>query len=174
MRIEGNTVIFRSYPSMYEVEESGVKPNTVRILDFCETSQVIENWDKLTHIRIEEVGHDRSFTRELTDITELGELLGKDVFVFSWRHEEYFNGEIEYTTIYNKSLSNDDMQRLKKCAKIPPQDISELISELIASLPQDRWYAIFCDSEGDFVITNQKNKDIALDIFCELKNKRGD
>ena len=86
MRIEGNTVIFRSYPSMYEKEESGVKPNTVRILDFCEISQVIENWKELKYIRIEEVGHDRSFTRELTDITEVGELLGKEVFVFSWRH----------------------------------------------------------------------------------------
>jgi len=88
MRIEGNTVIFRSYPSMYEKEESGVKPNTVRILDFCEISQVIENWKELKYIRIEEVGHDRSFTRELTDITEVGELLGKSVYVFSWRHEE--------------------------------------------------------------------------------------
>ena len=88
MRIEGNTVIFRSEPSMYEVEENGKKPNTVRILDFCETSQVIENWDKLTHIRIEERGHNRSFTRELTDITDIGELLGKNMFVFSWRNEE--------------------------------------------------------------------------------------
>ncbi|MHC1571875.1 MAG: hypothetical protein ACXQTL_03905 [Methanosarcinales archaeon] len=88
MRIEGNTVIFQSMPSMYEKEESGVKPNTVRILDFCEVSQVIENWKELTYIRIEEVGHDRSFTRELTDITEVGELLGKEVFVFSWRHVE--------------------------------------------------------------------------------------
>ncbi len=90
MRIEGNTVIFRSYPSMYEKEESGKKPNTVRILDSYEASQVFENWEKLKYIRIMEEGRhtrSRSFTRELTDITEVGELLGKEVFVFSWRHE---------------------------------------------------------------------------------------
>ena len=88
MRIEGNTVIFRSEPSMYEKEERGVKPNTVRILDFCEVSQVIENWEELKYIRIEERGHNRSFTRKLTDITDIGELLGKNMFVFSWRHGE--------------------------------------------------------------------------------------
>ncbi len=81
-----STIIFRSTPAMYKKEESGVKPNTVRILDSCEVSQMIEKWEELKYIRIEERGHDRSFTRELTDITEVGELLGKKIFVFSWRH----------------------------------------------------------------------------------------
>ena len=85
MRIEGNTVIFRSTPSMYEVEENGKKPNTVRILDDDETLLVATIGKDLTRIRIERWGH-RGFTRELTDISKIGELLGKSVYVFSWRH----------------------------------------------------------------------------------------
>ncbi len=88
MKIEGNTVIFRSTPSMYVKEESGVKPNTVRILDFCEVCTLLRTKGKIEYIRIEESGTERSFTRELTDITDMGEILGKSIFVFSWRHDD--------------------------------------------------------------------------------------
>jgi len=94
MRIEGGTIIFKSEARMYEKEESGVKPNTVRILDDDEAIQIMSMGDDfgiggvgsmLTHIRIERWDH-RSFTRELTDISVVGRLLGKSIWVFSWRH----------------------------------------------------------------------------------------
>ncbi len=87
MRIEGNTVIFRSMPSMYEKEESGVKPNTVRILDDDEALPIMTMGDNLTHIRIE-MWKGKGFTRELTDISVAGRLLGKTIYIFSWRHVE--------------------------------------------------------------------------------------
>ncbi len=86
MRIEGNTVIFRSTPSMYEKEESGKKPNTVRILDDDEALPIMTMGEDLTCIRIERWDH-HGFTRELIDISVVGRLLGKTICVFSWRHE---------------------------------------------------------------------------------------
>ncbi len=89
MRIEGNTVIFQSMPVMYEKEESGVKPNTVRILDgLHEEVELMKASERLTHIQIRESYHKHRFTRELTDISKIGEILGKSVYVFSWRHGE--------------------------------------------------------------------------------------
>ncbi len=88
MRIERNTIIFRSTPSLYEKEESGKKPNTVRILDDdAEALPVMMGKEDLTHIRIERWDH-HGFTRELTDISVVGRLLGKTICVFSWRHGE--------------------------------------------------------------------------------------
>jgi len=88
MRIEGNTVIFQSMPVMYEKEESGVKPNTVRILEFHEEVELMKASERLTHIQIRESYHNSKFIRELTDVSKIGELLGKSVYIFSWRHEE--------------------------------------------------------------------------------------
>ena len=88
MRIEGNTVIFQSMPVMYEKEESGVKPNTVRILEFHEEDDLMRAGERLTHIQIRESYHKHRFMRELTDISKIGEILGKSVYVFSWRHGE--------------------------------------------------------------------------------------
>jgi len=43
---------------------------------------------------------------------------------------------------------------------------------LLKTLPEDKWYDVIYDSDGDFIITNAENKDILPDLFHELKRKR--
>lgn len=75
-----HVVLFHSNPEFYNKERSGLKRNTVRLIgpadDFPQ--------DKLTHIRISNKDSSDFFTRKISDISEVGELLGKKVFVFSW------------------------------------------------------------------------------------------
>ena len=46
--------------------------------------------------------------------------------------------------------------------------------KLLKTLPQDRWYTIIWDSDGDFLITDAKHRDILPDLFCMLKKGRHD
>lgn len=91
MRVEGNTIIFKSTPSNWHREKRGDKSYTMRVisnpyewgeftrwLDFC--------MDK--KIRIESTGSEKSFTRTVTDVTIVGEVLGTHFFGIGWRHEE--------------------------------------------------------------------------------------
>ena len=98
MKIEDDTVVFKSEPYYFKEERDGLKPNTVRLLPYDENLQ-----PRLTgfikKIRIEcTVESDMEdfelfqnfapFTRTLTSIEQIGELCGYYLFVFSWRHEE--------------------------------------------------------------------------------------
>lgn len=91
MKIEDNTIVFKSGKSFFEKERSGKKPNTIRIVEYDEYKKIIKLYgaDGLTKIRIELVEKpSECFERELTDISLVGIFCGKVCFVFSWRHEE--------------------------------------------------------------------------------------
>lgn len=49
--------------------------------------------------------------------------------------------------------------------------LPETLKQLLNKLPRNRWYAIMWDSDGDFLITNAKNRKILPDLFCKLKKE---
>ena len=88
MRMLGEEVIFRSKEPFYSREKSGVKPNTERIMSYEEYEWLLKHEPKITKIRIEKFEmSDEYFQCELTDISDVGTLLGNKIVVFSWRHK---------------------------------------------------------------------------------------
>jgi hypothetical protein len=88
MQIKDNIIEFKSDAKSYSVEESGAKQNTVRFLQGWEIVEL--NLAELDYIRITHVGAPlRSFTRQLTNIMQIGKMLGGELYVFSWRDDEF-------------------------------------------------------------------------------------
>jgi len=99
MKIEYDTVIFKSEPYYFKQERDGLKSNTVQLLTRKEMLQIkpirgMQAISRIRKIRIECIRRNvddtcfEPFTRVLTSIEQIGELLGHYLFVFSWRHEE--------------------------------------------------------------------------------------
>lgn len=92
MKIEGDTIIFKSEEHFFALEKSGKKPNTTRILSYKEYGFIEANKTQIKKIRILEVliknTEQQSFERELTDISYLGAFLGHILVAFLWRHKE--------------------------------------------------------------------------------------
>ena len=97
MKIEDDTIVFKSIPYYFKQERDGVKPNTVRLLTRGEKQQ--QALAQIRKIRIECTADSDSedfelfqnfepFTRTLTSIEQIGALCGFYLFVLSWRHEE--------------------------------------------------------------------------------------
>ena len=82
MRIEGDTIIFRSAAAWYEVEKSGEKPNTLRLLDYHEVTEIAGT--ALRKIRIERADGTETFTRPIGRIFNLEPLLGKTLVMVCW------------------------------------------------------------------------------------------
>lgn len=74
------TVIFKSTNEFYIKEELGVKSNTARQVDSDEL-RYIENADLITIYNIDTGQH---FTRQISDLSLLGNILGKPLIVISW------------------------------------------------------------------------------------------
>ena len=102
MKIEENTVVFKSEPYYFKLERDGLKPNTVRLLTLLEMTQIKTDLEKpkgiIKKIRIECTVDSNSedfepfenvdpFTRKLISIEQIGELCGYYLFVFSWQHD---------------------------------------------------------------------------------------
>ena len=90
MQIKGNTIAFKSTQDMYAAEESGAKQNTVRILYGDELKELEQS--VLYRIQITESAYNqpfRGFDRRLTHIAKIGEILGGEIYVFSWRDDEF-------------------------------------------------------------------------------------
>lgn len=89
MRIEGNTLVFKSSVEYFAVERDGLKPNTVRLIPPGEWEQ-LEDWlgmpDRPVFVRIESTLGGGSITREITYYSDLGEILGSHLVIFCWRH----------------------------------------------------------------------------------------
>lgn len=89
MQIEGNTIKFKSDAKSYPVEESGAKQNTVRFLqgyEVVELDHALLDYIRITHV---DTSLQRSFTRRLTDVMQIGKLLGGEMYIFSWRDDEF-------------------------------------------------------------------------------------
>lgn len=81
-------VILRSAEPYYNLEESGAKPNTERLMTAEEIEWLLKHDPNVTAIRIEHFDNsDKFFERELTDISIVSELLGYKLVVLSWKHE---------------------------------------------------------------------------------------
>ncbi len=83
MKRERDTLVFNSDAGWYELEARGVKPCTVRILSREEWREA--NVPHAKHIRIHREGEAGTcFTRNITYIGSVGELLGSVVVVVCW------------------------------------------------------------------------------------------
>jgi len=149
--------------------------------DFCpncneHTMKKVTDFDEYfltSKYRCEQCGLERTGNPETDEVIGYNTALSADAV------RALYDETIDDITIRHIPLDDDDVQKLKGCMefdeksdhiKAPPRSLLELVKEL----PQDQWYSIVCDSEGNFVITNEENKDIILDIFCELKKRKGD
>jgi len=90
MEIRDNTIYFKSTKFNYYNEITGYKSNTIRILTPEENEEFINfvEYNKNKYINICRSDDSRKeFTRAITDITKIGELLGNMIYVISWRGE---------------------------------------------------------------------------------------
>ena len=87
MQIEGDTIKFKSDAGFFSIEEMGWKPNTIRILDKNEITKINAWWgsNNYHYIEITSTGG-KSFKRTLTWIGKLDDFLGKEIYMFCWKH----------------------------------------------------------------------------------------
>ena len=91
MKIEGNTVTFKSKPDFFYREAEGEKPHTERLMTEVEFEEFEQRdrEEEITQIKIVHTQVPESyFTRTLTDVCVIGDLLGLQLVVFSWEHGE--------------------------------------------------------------------------------------
>jgi len=88
--IKDKKIIFKSIPRYFQKEESGLKPNTVRIVDHSEYHAILNMFKdgELEEILIHKSASEDHFCRKLTDISYVGSIAGKELVVFSWKHED--------------------------------------------------------------------------------------
>ena len=88
MRMLGDLIILRSEEPFFSREKRGAKPNTERIMSIEEHEWLVKHKPEITRIRIErfEQSND-NFERELTDISDIGVILGSKLVVLSWKHK---------------------------------------------------------------------------------------
>lgn len=85
MKINGETVEFKSKGSFFVKELTGQKPNTERLLSKSDQYDILS----CKRIKIQMVENPKNFfERKITDITVCNEILGKYLVVISWKHEE--------------------------------------------------------------------------------------
>lgn len=88
MKIRNNTIYFKSDPIYFWREITGSKSNTVRMLTPEENEEFISfiEYNKNKYINICRSDDNRKeFTRAITDITKIGEILRNLIYVISWR-----------------------------------------------------------------------------------------
>ena len=82
------TIEFKSIKSNYVKEQSGIKPNTVRVLNPEEQASFKFIWEQINYIKITYSPYNgQCFVRRLIDITEfeIEELKPNMLYIFSWR-----------------------------------------------------------------------------------------
>jgi hypothetical protein len=86
MKVDCGVVHFKSTFKMFIKEKNGWKNNTVRLLNSEEYEKVL-----LCHsdeIMIENSETGEIIMRRLTDVTEIGSILGSHILVFSWADDQ--------------------------------------------------------------------------------------
>lgn len=76
-------VDFKSNPEMYEKEESGKKPNTVRKWEFGDDRFQHLLYGKAKKVRITNTKTGDFFIRDITDYS-----MWNDISIISWKHKE--------------------------------------------------------------------------------------
>ena len=85
MKQLANAASFKSIPSMWEIEEDGTKPNTIRMVTAEEYAWMKSK--RPAEIYIENVENGRVFVRTITHVLKFGEWLGQINILISWRDE---------------------------------------------------------------------------------------
>ena len=85
MKQLANAASFKSIPSMWEIEESGLKPNTIRMVTTEEYDWMKR--ERPAEIYIENSENGRVFVRTISHVLKFGEWLGSAQILISWRHE---------------------------------------------------------------------------------------
>lgn len=80
-----NAVSFKSVPTMFEIEESGLKPNTIRMVTADEYAWL--KAERPAEIYIENTENGRVFVRTITHVLKFGEWLGQVQILISWKNE---------------------------------------------------------------------------------------
>lgn len=97
MKLNKDSIEFKSDNVLFDVEKSGKKSNTERLLTRTEAKEV-EDWlffgkfpqepkKIIIHsydMQPNSASRHRRFTQELTDVRSVGKLLGFELYVFSW------------------------------------------------------------------------------------------
>ena len=89
MKIENNTIIFKSAPEYYQKEKSGLKCNTVRQItkpDEYKAFHYFYRYFDILHNKTIKIINSESgeyFTRRLSDINTF-----KEFYIFSWGHSK--------------------------------------------------------------------------------------
>lgn len=90
MKVDGNTIKFKSVPEMFEKERSGRKPNTVRRSDDAGEVAQMEMFardvctSRVKCIQIENSETGETFLRLVTDVSLYG-----DIYIFSWMNSKH-------------------------------------------------------------------------------------
>jgi hypothetical protein len=94
MKIESNCIKFKSEPEMYELEQRGSKPNTVRVLNLKEYNDLIKHLNvvlpglQCSQIEITNSKTGHVFRRPLLSIVNVSKHfdvpVNKTMIVFSW------------------------------------------------------------------------------------------
>ena len=106
MKIKGNTIFFKSWPHYFQKEQYGSKPNTVRFID------PDLDLSDIKYIKIENEVTAATFTRDISDISTVGEILDDVLVVFSWVHPFDKKTTEGVQEIVVKSVTQSFMQRL--------------------------------------------------------------
>ena len=81
------TIEFKSDPAFFDKEQSGIKNNTIRIVDINEDSKILSIIDDIKYIRIVNTDNTictSSFVRTITDITRYATDNGVIMYIFTW------------------------------------------------------------------------------------------
>lgn len=83
MRIEGKTAVFKTEDRLFDLEKSGVKPYTVRILELGEYSRLLDTG--IHRVRIEHAELPNNwFECDFVSATTLGKMLGRIFVGIAW------------------------------------------------------------------------------------------
>jgi hypothetical protein len=102
----GPLVIFKSVPDFWKRERCGNKPNTVRLLIPREYDERLAFADTCMEVgepaTVEIVNAEtgEGFFRAITDISQVGTILGQTMWCISWHHED---GDGTYTELEDES-----------------------------------------------------------------------
>ena len=77
------TIEYKTDENNFNKEVSGIKNNTVRIVNDAEDIRIVNNSNEIKYIRINCVDGIQSFVRKLTDITRF-ESHRLIIYIFSW------------------------------------------------------------------------------------------
>lgn len=94
MKIDGNTITFKSIDDFYFKEKAGIKPNTVRFLEDWDEITEMENFEidlenEVKYITIQnKISPHLNFKRQIRDISRIYTTPQMWVWIISWFHEE--------------------------------------------------------------------------------------